>query len=200
MTEMTYGIDVNSPVSASQWTCLTEAGARFVVARAYRNSYNGIPDPDCPANVAGAWAAGVEFVDVYHFPVINNKTPGGQAKEDLDYLAAHNVRFGRMWLDVEGNRTSGSWHADPQFNVQFIQSFVATVQAAGVVAGIYCGTEGWADITGNTTQLAAIPLWWSSHGKPFATFGGWTAPTLVQYAYDTSKCGLVYDSDYVYPG
>jgi len=170
------------------------------VARSYCNDHGGVPDLTCPNNVAGAWAAGALFVDVYHFPVINTKTAAAQAQENLQFLADHNVRYGRMWLDVEGDRTSGTWHPEQQQNVEFIQEFVTTVQAAGVVAGVYCSTDTWNDITGNTDQFAALPLWWSSHGKDYAAFGGWAAPMLVQYAYDTQKCGQEYDSDYIYPG
>lgn len=192
-----YGLDVSAPITAAQWDCVFARGARFAVVRAYRDARGGEPDDGCPGSAAGAWAAGFTQVDVYHFPVQRTKTAAAQAGETLGFLAAHGVKFGRLWLDVEGAIDGATWWPDPDDNLRFIGEFVAAVAAAGATAGIYCSTAGWTTIAGGRTDHGDLPLWWSSHGKEFTPFGGWSAPTMVQYAYDTAHCGIVYDSDYL---
>jgi hypothetical protein len=191
-----YGIDVSAPVTADQWSCLAGRNCRFAVVRCYRNADGGEPDANCPATVAGGWAAGMQAMDVYHFPVITAKTASDQATEALAFLAENDVRFGRLWLDIEGDTTSGTWSPDVTYNIDFIADFLTTVRHAGVAAGIYCSTATWTAITGNTRAFGHVPLWWSSHGATFTALGGWSAPLVIQYAYETMHCGLDYDSDY----
>lgn len=61
--------------------------------------------------------------------------------------------------------------------------------------GIYTGSEAWSNITANSHDFASLPLWWSSHGKPYTPLGGWTAPTLIQVKYDQKLSGIDYDLD-----
>lgn len=192
-----YGLDVSDLVTPDQWQCLvTQRNAQFAVVRCYRNADNGIPDTNCLPTVLAGWNAGLKFVDLYHFPVIRDKSAQEQVDEDLGFLFDNHVRFGRLWLDVEGSTGGDTWYPDVSENVAFIQDFVTAVQDRGVTAGIYCGTSGWDDITGNTEQFKDLPLWWSSHGATFSSFGGWTTPFMVQYAYATAHCDVSYDSDY----
>jgi hypothetical protein len=190
----TYGADVAQPVSERGWRLLTTQHAvKFAIIRCYRNDAEGVPDEDCPATVANALASGIADVDVYHFPVVNSKTPEQQAQESLAFLKENDVGFNRFWLDVE----TGAWNeSDVSLNVDFIQRLVTAVGAADVVIGIYCSTSGWEKITGNTTQFSELPLWWSSHGAEFTAFGGWTAPAVVQFRYNQLADGIGFDGDY----
>ena len=84
------------------------------------------------STVAAAWAAGLEFVDVYHFPVIRSQTAAAEVQQCLTFLSENNVKYGRLWLDVEGDTTGSTWWPNTATNVEFIQEFVTAMQAAGV--------------------------------------------------------------------
>ena len=198
-----YGIDVSDTLTSRQWNCLAERNAKFAVVRSYRNAENprtgnyGIPDTGCPSNVKYAHAAGLQFVDLYFFPVIRSKTVEEQVYESLAFLRKNNVSYRRMWLDVEGKTDQNTWYPQVNTNIDFIQLFILLMQQNQVDVGIYTGTDDWQAITNNSHLFKDVPLWWSSHGKDFASFGGWQAPAMVQYAYNTEHCGANYDSDYV---
>jgi len=191
-----YGVDDSVSVTQEQWICLVGDGARFAVVRAYRNADGGTPDTAAPATIAAARSAGLDTIDVYLFPVADgSKTAAQQADECMSYLSAHGASYGTLWIDVEPAAATG-WSHDTATNIQFIQELIDAVQAAGGSPGIYTGTSDWQQLTGDTDQFSSVPLWWSSHDRDYTPFGGWNAPAMVQYAYDTSKCGVSYDSDY----
>jgi hypothetical protein len=191
-----YGADVAEPVSQSGWLGLmTNHAVQFAVVRCYRDHGGGEPDQSCPMTVANAIAAGITSVDVYHYPVIGAKTPEAQAQEALAFLSQNDVRFDRVWLDVEED--DSAWSAsDAAANIDFIERFVDVVEAADQTVGIYCGTAAWKKITGDTIQFAGLPPWWSSHGGEFEPSGGWTSPAAVQFRYEQVSDGVSFDGNY----
>jgi hypothetical protein len=178
------GVDVSTAVSKDQWQAFArQKGTEFAVARCYRNVSGGAVDKECPSTIKAAWAAGIKAVDVYHFPVLpSTKSPEQQVDESL--TALHDVKFGRYWLDVEGDHWPPAAEA-----LDFINRFLKAIAAAGRQPGIYTGISGWKTITSDSSDCAARPLWWSSHGKAFAAFGGWAAPQMVQLRYDLQLKG-----------
>ena len=79
-TAATLGIDVSTPVSKSDFTCLKNAGYDFLIVRAYRSL--GSPDPNAPDTIRNAHEAGIKNVDVYIFPCPKcSKSASDQVKE-----------------------------------------------------------------------------------------------------------------------
>ena len=185
------GIDVSEAISESDWTTLIDnLSLDFAIVRCYRNAQGGLVDSNCLPTLKNAQLAGLADLAVYHFPVLQSKTPEDQAAESIDLIVTNSLDITCLWLDVE----SGSpWSSDVARNRDFISRFVSTVKAAGVPAGIYCGTDGWQSITGDSQMFADLPLWWSSHGHRFEDFGGWTSPDITQYLYDQRLSGISYD-------
>jgi hypothetical protein len=192
-----FGVDVAGEViSSGTWSMLVEQQQiEFAVVRAYRNAHGGIIDNTCLQTVANARIADLTDLSVYHFPIIISKAPEKQAQETIDFLDSNNISISCLWLDVE---TDGAdWHVgDPSKNVEFIRRFAETCDVAKIRMGIYCGTNGWAGITGNTSKFSTRPLWWSSHGNVFSTFGGWNSADQVQFKYEQKFNDISYDLNY----
>lgn len=93
-----FGVDVSNPISQSAFECMaTQHAVKYTIIRAYRFGVTlfspplslvfasplssnpplpvlqlhrslGLPDENCPATAAAARAAGINDIDVYHFP------------------------------------------------------------------------------------------------------------------------------------
>ena len=98
-------------VSTAGWSCLHQQGFSFGIVRAYQSF--GQPDSRAAATVANAWAGGMAHVDVYMFPCPRcGKSAATQVDELVHYLRSNGVRYGMVWLDIEG---AGYWR-DQGFN------------------------------------------------------------------------------------
>ena len=99
------------------WTCLRNNGFSFGIVRAYQSF--GQPDSRAAATVANAWAGGMAHVDVYMFPCPRcGKSAATQVDELVHYLRSNGVRYGMVWLDIEG---AGYWR-DQGFNRYVLHS------------------------------------------------------------------------------
>lgn len=97
--------------------------------RVYQSS--GKCDPNGPANINDAWAAGMAHVDGYIFPCYSCGNPEKQVDDTISYLASHSVRMaqfgealeananststtgakvGMLWFDIEGTQVSPNLH------------------------------------------------------------------------------------------
>ena len=59
-------------------------------------------------------------------------------------LTANKVAYGRIWLDVETDPSTGcQWSATKATNCAFMTQLVAAAQASGVPFGVYSSTHMW---------------------------------------------------------
>lgn len=87
-----------------------------------------------------------------------------------------------------------------------MQELVQAVEARGRSVGIYASGYMWNQIVGSKdacTNFANYPLWYAHYdGKesfddwPTSKFGGWTTPTMKQYAGTAAICGTAVDLSY----
>eukprot|EP01087_Luapelamoeba_hula_P023879 TRINITY_DN88_c0_g1_i1.p1 TRINITY_DN88_c0_g1~~TRINITY_DN88_c0_g1_i1.p1 ORF type:complete len:217 (-),score=18.94 TRINITY_DN88_c0_g1_i1:41-691(-) len=200
VTVATLGVDISQPTSQGSFQCMRNAGYSFVVVRAYLSL--GRPDSAAPGSVAAAWAAGMAHVDVYMFPCPTcGSSAASQMAQLVQFLNSNRVRYGMIWLDIEG---PGYWR-DQNFNINFIAQLIAAAKNYGVHLGIYTSESQWSPITGNWAAPAGegIPLWYAHYdGSPsfgdFRPFAGWNKPAIKQFRGTTSMCSAGVDENW-YP-
>jgi len=118
--------------------------------------------------------------------------------------------YGMVWLDMETNPSSGcSWASDSySSNCDYIEQLAQAVVANGKKCGIYSSEYEWEEVTGSRyacTSVDKYQLWYAHYDNnpsfsDFSSykFGGWTSPTMKQYAGDATECSTDVDKDY-YP-
>jgi len=195
-----YGVDVSTPVSTSKFRCLKSKGLNFAVARAWHST--GTPDTAAPGTVAAAWSAGIAHVDVYMFPCFGCGNPSGQVRSLVSFLSSHGVKYGMIWLDIEGPGIY--WGTNRVANQAFFNALRDEVVGLGKSLGVYTSASQWVPIFGSSfTGGSAHHLWYAHYdGSPsfgdFKSFGGWTRPNVKQYSDKGSQCGVSYDINW-YP-
>lgn len=131
------GLDVSALTSTSSFSCAKNLGYDHVIARCYMEAYGNNPvkptsnskedgneitkkgytqggkvDPNCYSNYKNAKAAGFTSVDIYMFPCTGRstcKSPATQVQEIVDYVGAHKMIVGTLWLDVEVDSAANNW-------------------------------------------------------------------------------------------
>ncbi|GMR58921.1 hypothetical protein PMAYCL1PPCAC_29116, partial [Pristionchus mayeri] len=130
----------------------------------------------------------------YLFPCFASGCGNGtdQVNKSVSALRAAGARIGTLWLDIE----KFAWKEDKEENRVFIQQMIDAARELRMKVGIYTERIWWAEIVGDWTGGAELPLWWAHWNKEtsmdhFHSFGGWTAPTLHQISGDTEgPCGV----------
>lgn len=198
VSEATLGVDISQPYPASSFQCLRNNGRTFAIIRCYQS--NGRVDANCAQSVANAWAGGMSYVDLYMFPCPKCGNAANQVNQLHDYLTSKGIKYGQLWLDIEG---SGYWLGNQASNRRFaVDLFNAANQVFGSrLGGIYCNRNGWESIFGAWQTPYQYKLWWASwNGKPnyagWAAFDGFNTPTIRQYVGDTNLCGMSVDFDF----
>ena len=188
----TLGVDYSTRVTAVN--CLVNAGYSFAVPRGYC-SYGGM-DSNIVANLKSAWDGGMKNVDVYMFPCVPCGNPKGQVNQLVDALGGS--KYGMIWVDVEIYK----WSGDQGANRQFILDCVAQVKARGKTPGIYTSYYNWQTIVGTSWDgVKDVPLWYAHYDndpsfRDYKAFGGWSKPSIKQYAGDKSACGVGIDLNF----
>lgn len=188
----TLGIDVSQPTNV--FSCLKSSGYSFAIVRGYQS--NGVVDPNAKSNIANARNAGFQYVDVYAFPCVPCGNAAGQATTLVNALKGSN--YGTIWMDVE----SYAWSSSLSSNQSFITSYVNAVKGAGRSVGIYSSYYNWQSIVGlGWTGVSSLPLWYAHYDNSpsfsdFQSFGGWSKPSMKQYAGDKTVCGAGVDLNY----
>eukprot|EP00933_Yihiella_yeosuensis_P045095 TRINITY_DN4040_c0_g2_i1.p1 TRINITY_DN4040_c0_g2~~TRINITY_DN4040_c0_g2_i1.p1 ORF type:complete len:257 (-),score=8.12 TRINITY_DN4040_c0_g2_i1:168-938(-) len=182
-----HGVDYSQGFSSTTLKCIRGKGYKFAIPRGYRSS--GSIDPNVVNNVKNAWSAGFKNVDVYIFPCPRCGNGAGQVKTLASYLKKHGVKYGMMWLDIEGTQYWGS----QANNRKFFESMLSGARAAGVKIGIYSSMYQWNPIMGSYSKGAKYPLWYAHYDRSasfsdFRSFGGWSRPAIKQYIGDTTVC------------
>ena len=194
------GADVSTAVSVAQWQTLqSQQEVSYGVVRCYRS--NGKVDTAAPATVNNGWSAGLNGVDVYHFPSLAVSATQ-QVNDAVSALMAADAKFGTYWFDIEDG--AGWSISDHAANAAFLASLVQQAEALGLPVGIYVSSSAWTTIMGaNCKDFSRFPLWyahWESPQNPsfsdFVPFGGWTQPSRKQFAGNETRAGVVYDSNW----
>lgn len=190
----TYGLDVSSLLYPPTFQCLKSNGYTFVIVRAYRSVC--APDGNAIHTIANAHQAGIEYVDVYMFPSPTCSKSAAQQVSDM-VTALQGVEYGQIWLDIEGKQY---WLDSYSANQKFFEELLLAATAHKNV-GIYASEYQWSDIMGSSyTGGSSHQLWYAHYDNDpsfsdFKPFGGWTKPSIKQYAGDASVCGADIDKD-----
>eukprot|EP01113_Clastostelium_recurvatum_P003698 TRINITY_DN11615_c0_g1_i3.p1 TRINITY_DN11615_c0_g1~~TRINITY_DN11615_c0_g1_i3.p1 ORF type:complete len:203 (+),score=32.14 TRINITY_DN11615_c0_g1_i3:121-729(+) len=163
LSSCAFGIDVSQAVSQSDFNCM-KPSLEFVVMRCYRSV--GSVDPDCAGTVHAAHAASIPDVSVYIFPCFKCGNPTGQMQTMVSHMKTNNINVSMIWLDIEGPGTY--WGSNQATNEN--------------------------SIVGKWTGLSNLPLWYAHYNNQqnfddFTPFGGWTKPSIKQYADGPGLCG-----------
>lgn len=196
----TYGVDVSQLFPSSSWSCLKNNGYIFGIPRCYCST--GRVDGNCAQSVANAWAGGMSYVDVYLFPCPKCGNAANQVQTLKNYLNSNNVRFGQVWLDVEGSQY---WLGNYASNQAFMEQLCNSTNSifGSTHWGIYSSPSQWHAIFGSDwNKWANKPLWWprydgvASLTYNWQNFGGWTRANIKQYKGTSTVCGMSVDLDY----
>ncbi len=187
-TSGVYGADVSSAVSVAGWQALmSQHSVTFGIVRCYESTGN--VDPNAPATVNNGWSAGLDEVDVYHFPSCSVDATT-QVNDAVNALWNAGAKFNRYWIDVE----SGAGWSATNFsqNATFLQDLINAAVALGLTVGVYSSPYEWSQIIeASNTQFAQYLLWYADYDavanfNDYASvaFGGWTTPTMKQFKGD----------------
>ena len=214
------GVDLSQPCSTSGFSCMKSNGVSFAIVRVYQS--NGKVDPNGANTINAAWAGGMSHVDGYIFPCFSCGNPEGQMDAAINSLGAANLKhiprtpgtndtmeikpeelgtsYGMLWLDIEG---TSYWGSDPAANVNFISAMAAEGQRRGISLGVYTSASQWNPITGGSTILGNLPLWYPHYESPpnpsysdWKPFGGWSSPAIKQYSNTETLCGCGVDRNF----
>jgi hypothetical protein len=186
LTRAATGVDVSQPTSETQFRCMKSNGIDFAIPRVFEET--GACDRGGAESIKNAHAAGIKYVDGYHFPDIR-KNAKTQIDEMLDCLRSSGAKVGTIWLDVEG-----SWSGTQDEHRKFIGDMAQALKDKGQPHGIYTSSTAWASITGDWAGVSNLPLWYphwdaSKSFGDFRPFGGWKKPSIKQYRGNTNLCG-----------
>jgi len=190
------GVDVSTSISTAAFVCLKSSNYSFVVTRGYQEV--GRVDPNVVTNIRNARTAGISFVDVYIFPCVPCGNPAGQMQTLVKAITGEN--YGMIWLDLE----RADWSANQTTNRNFITDLINEGTTLGSKLGVYTNYNNWQAITGlEWTGASHLPLWYAHYDNKqsfsdFVSFGGWTKPSIKQYAGTHNVCGVGVDANW-YP-
>lgn len=195
------GLDLAGSFSVANFQCIKNAGYSYVIIRGFRST--GVLDPAATQSLTNAKSAGLA-TDMYMFPC-RGKSATTQVDEMMNGINAG--LYGSVWIDVETNPSSAcTWSGhDAASNCQFLTDIVNRVKSRGKSVGIYSSANMWQTIFGSKTACSTIGagynLWYAHYDNvasfsDFSAFGGWTKPSMKQFAGDTTVCGLDVDKNY----
>jgi GH25 family lysozyme M1 (1,4-beta-N-acetylmuramidase) len=196
------GIDISQATSTATYTCLKNLGYSFAIIRAYRST--GTLDPAASQNLQSARAAGLS-TEVYMFPC-RGKNATSQVNELIAGISSN--LYSNIWIEVENNPSPGcSWTGyDRTSNCNFVTEAINAIKAQGKYAGIFTSATNWQSIFGSSSACPSVgsaPLWYAHYDhvqefSDFKPFGGWSAPSMKQFASGVPLCGADVDKNW-YP-
>ena len=177
---------------------MAKAGKTFSITRAWESL--GRFDANAPATMAAFAHAGID-VSVYMFPCSFESPQAQLAALQGNLTLAGAPFFAEMWLDVESNADPRcAWSAkNLSANCDYLASLVGAALGNPFFAnrtGIYTSVHEWTLLMGaDCTAGSPVKLWYPHYESPpnpsfsdFKPFGGWTAPTMKQYADGPPVC------------
>jgi hypothetical protein len=107
-------------------------------------------------------------------------------------------------LDIEGSQY---WFNNYQQNWNWLRSLVKACLSQATSCGIYSSQSQWVALFGSASKVdstaAQLPVWYARYPtnqsptlSDFQPFGGWSAPSMKQYAADATVCTLDVDLDF----
>ncbi|KAL0078818.1 glycoside hydrolase family 25 protein [Phycomyces blakesleeanus] len=205
----TIGVDVSALTSTASYTCIKNLGYDYAIIRCYTEAYGNNPggkvDSNCYQNYLNAKAAGISKIDIYMFPCTGRstcKSAATQVNELVSYVGTNKMIVGRLWFDVEIDSAANNWPSTTTSRTT-LAAFHSAWSATGWKWGIYASYYQWQTITGSASYVldSSLPLWYPHYDEvlafsDFTPFGGWTTPTLKQYAGDQTFCSAGFDKNY----
>lgn len=186
----TTGIDVSAwqTFNASNWSAMYGAGVRFAYVKATEGT--GYVSSQFQEQYNDSYNSGM-FHGAYHFANPNASSGAAQA----NYFADHGGGWtpdGRTLppaidLESEAGNSPPCYGLSQAAMVSWILDFSNTMmQRTGRLPAIYSNPSWWSTCTGNTSALAANPLFiarWVSDpsGGPGSLPGGWNTFALWQW-------------------
>ncbi len=138
------GVDISDPTSKSTFECMKKSGVTFAIIRCWQS--NGVVDANCPATAAAANEAGL-IVELYMYPDAPRGNPAAQVDSFMAYVRQHNIRYGRVWLDIEYTY-GGFWSSNHGTNQAFFGGLIAELRKQGQTIGVYTSASQWEPIMG----------------------------------------------------
>ncbi|KAI8139838.1 glycoside hydrolase superfamily [Fennellomyces sp. T-0311] len=203
------GVDVSALTDTSAFSCVNENGYSRAVVRCYIEAYGQNPggalDSNCQQNYQNALDGGLSSVDIYMFPCTGRstcKSADTQVQEIVDYVGSNSMTVGTLWLDVEIDPAANNWPSTSEAQ-STLKEFKTALDDSGWKWGVYSSNSQWSQIVGSADwELdSSVPLWYAHWNDAlsfdnFAQFGGWSTPTIKQYAGDVTFCGAGFDKNY----
>ena len=98
------GYDFSTAVSTTSLQCLKDSyNAKRAIARGYMSSAQ--VDPNLQTNLANMNSVAFENIDVYMFPCASCESVEDQITQLATALMSYNLRFDKVWLDLEIYKT-----------------------------------------------------------------------------------------------
>ncbi|VDL71280.1 unnamed protein product [Nippostrongylus brasiliensis] len=216
-----YAVDLSVPVTVAGFQCIKNNYYSVAFIRAYAPTGSGIVDAYACANIQNAnsvfesrqehsvvivmpkFQAGVG-TEVYMTPQpSSSKTGATQFDEMYNNLRNSNINVRSIWVQVT---SPVNWYASSTTNINFLNSILSRASQYGLSVGIYTNSYEWSQITGGATITNAQLWYWNTNGagvanespanyNDFRSFGGWSSPSVKQFAQVESVCGLTVNRD-----
>ncbi|KAI8345052.1 glycoside hydrolase superfamily [Mortierella sp. GBAus27b] len=201
-TALVHGVDNSAAVPLATYAKARGEGFTHLVIRGYQEAcgVGGQVDPNFVANYNNARAAGYTNIDTYWFPCTGTsnrcKSFATQISELGAAFKAHDMKIGRIWLDLEQDSTCKAWNYGFAGNLAKAKEIVAALKASGYKWGIYSSPGEWGNLFGSRGVVLdnTVPLWFATYDNVQTLalkqpFGGWTSAVGKQYT-DKSASGL----------
>ncbi|KAK6733620.1 hypothetical protein RB195_017398 [Necator americanus] len=198
-----YAVDLSQGVTLSGFQCIRQSLYGVAFIRGYSPAGQGQLDPYACANIQNANLAGLG-TEVYMTPLpFSTKTGIQQFDEMYGGLKNANINVRSIWVQVT---SPVNWYSSSTTNINFLNSILSRASQYGLSIGIYTSVYDWNKITGGATVTNAM-LWYSNvYGSgvtnespadysDFRSFGGWTTPTVKQFAQVETVCGVTVNRD-----
>jgi lysozyme len=174
------GVDVYHKQGIIDWAQVRDAGIAFALIKTTQG--NTFPDPKAQTNHVRCREVGI-VPGGYHF-YRHNVDPEKQATYFLDHLPRQpGDLIPAIDVETEGDGAGPVTYSRAEV-VRRLGVMVAAVKAAiGRAPMIYTYRSAWAELTGNSRELAdECPLWIAHyHVEKPTPVGGWTTHAVWQY-------------------
>ncbi|EPB77546.1 hypothetical protein ANCCEY_03388 [Ancylostoma ceylanicum] len=210
---LVYAVDVNVPVSVTQFQCIRNSSYNVAFISAYSTAGQGQPDWHAPINIQNANAAGLKS-EVYMRPQPRSTKTGVQQFDEMyGGLRNNNINIKTIWIQMT---SLTNWYSNTTYNLNFINGILtrASVHMLGRLKnkqynlniGIYTSRYEWNVITDGGEAENMMLWYWNVYGNgpanespanfnDFIPFGGWASPSAKQFGQSESVCGVTVNRD-----
>ena len=79
-------------------------------------------------------------VSTYFFPRPHSGDAAGQMSKFVSFVEEHNLRFDKLWLDIEGPQY---WHSSQSENQAFFNDLASAAKRSGFKTAVYSSKSQW---------------------------------------------------------